>query len=196
MAIYHYDGTQKTPKNYVGYRVAVSVNGELRQKWYKDTKEKPKEAEEINRLWRFEQQLHKDTRNRERKERAKNSAYVTGIAGIKMKFISNGKRIVQGELKRYYIPAFVVAGSSNNKRFLRTFNIKTIGYDMAWFKACRFASEKYGETLLDQMLKKKPPVGQFHIIYRWQTQLGLNIPLASLPDELIEDGSRLEDLIN
>jgi len=197
MAIYHYDGTQKTPKNYVGYRVAVSVNGELRQKWYKDTKEKPKEAEELNRLWRFEQQLHKETRNRERKERAKNSAYVTGVAGIKMKFISNGKRIVKGKLKRYYTPVFVVSGSSNSKQFLRPFNIKTFGYDMAWFKACRYAAEKYGENLLDQMLKKKPPVGQFHIIYRWQTQkLGWNIPLSSLPDELIEEGSSLEDLIN
>ncbi len=197
MAIYHYDGTQKTPKNYVGYRVAVSVNGELRQKWYKETKEKPKEAEELDRLWRFEQQLYKDSKNRERKERANNSAYVTGIAGIKMKFIPNGRRVVKGELKRYYTPAFVVSGSSNGKQFFRPFNIKTLGYDMAWFKACRFASEKYGENLLDKMLKKKPPVEQFHIIYRWQAQqLGLNIPLSSLPDELIEKGSTLEDLIN
>ena len=68
---------------------------------------------------------------------------------------------------------------------------------MAWFKACRFASEKYGKNLLDKMLEKKPPVEQFHIIYRWQAQqLGLNIPLSSLPDELIEKGSTLEDLIN
>lgn len=196
MAIYHYDGTQKTPKNYVGYRVAVCVNGKLRQKWYKNTTEKPKEAEELDRLWRFEQQLHRDTKKRERKERVSNSPYVTGVAGIKMKFISNGKRIVAGKVKRYFTPAFVVSGSSNNERFLKTFNIKTLGYDMAWFKACQFAEEKYGANLLDKMLRKKPPVEQFHIIYRWQTQGGKKILPSSLPDELIAKGSSLEDLIN
>ena len=94
-----------------------------------------------------------------------------------MKFIPNGRRVVKGELKRYYTPAFVVSGSSNGKQFFRPFNIKTLGYDMAWFKACRFASEKYGKNLLEKILEKKPPVEQFHIIYRWQAQqLGLNIP--------------------
>ena len=196
MAIYHYDGTQTTPKNYVGYRVAVSVNGELRQKWFKKTEKKPKEADELDRMWRFEQGLYKDSRNRERKERVSNSAYVTGIAGIKMKFVSNGKRIVSGKLNRYYIPAFIVSGSADSERFLKKFNIKTIGYDMAWFKACQYAAEKYGANLLDEMLRKKPAVEQFHIIYRWQTQCGIDIPLTSLPDEILENGSSLEDLIN
>lgn len=195
MAIYHYDGTQKTPKSYVGYRVAVSVNGELRQKWYKGTTEKPKEADELDKLWRFEQGLFKDSRNRERKERISNSAYVTGVAGIKMKFVANGKRIVSGKLNRYYIPAFIVSGSVNGERFLKKFNIKTYGYDMGWFKACQYAAEKYGSNILDKMLSKKPAVEQFHIIYRWQTQRGIDIPLTSLPDEIIDNGSSLEDLI-
>ncbi len=196
MAIYHYDGTQKTPKNYIGYRVAVSVNGELRQKWYKGAEEKPAEAEELNRMWRFEQGLHQDSRNRERKERLSNSAYVTGVAGIKMKFASNGNKMVSGKMKHYYFPAFVVSGSVNGKRFTKAFNVKKFGYDMAWFKACHFASEKYGANLLDQMLKKKPQVEQFHIIYRWQTKCGSDIPKTCLPDEIIESGKTLEDLIN
>ena len=196
MAIYQYDGTQKNPKNYVGYRVAVCVDGKLRQKWFKGAESKPKEADELDRMWRFEQGLFKDTRNRERKERVSNSAYVTGVAGIKMKFASNGSQIVAGKIKRYFFPAFVVSGSTDGKRFLKSFNIKKYGYDMAWFKACHYAAEKYGMNLLDQMLSKKPHVEQFHIIYRWKTKSGFDIPQSCLPDEIIDNGTTIEDLIN
>ena len=106
MAIYHYDGTQKNPKNYVGYRVAVSVNGTLRQKWFKGAEEKPNEAVELDKMWRFEQGLFNDSRNRERTERVSNSAYVTGVAGIKMKFASNGSRVVSGKLKKILFSCF------------------------------------------------------------------------------------------
>ncbi len=190
MAIYHYDGSQKTPKNYVGFRVAVSVNGELRQKWYKDTKVLPKEAKVIESQWKFEQQLYKNQKMRERKELVKNSAYVTGVAGIKMKFQASIKRkkLSSGKTKVYrsYAPVFIVSGSTNSKRFIKRYNIKTLGFDMAWFKACQFAAEKYGETLLDKMLKKKPPVEQFQIIHRWQTKMGHNIPIDRLPNELLK----------
>ena len=185
MAIYHYDGSQTTPKNYVGFRVAVSVNGKLRQKWYKKTETLPKAAKELEKLWIFEQQLHKDSKNRERKELVKNSAYVTGVAGIKMKFAVNINRR-GNKVYRYYIPVFIVSGSTNGKRFAKRFNIKRFGFDMAWFKACQYAAEKYGPTLLDKMLKRKPSVKQFQIIYRWQTHCGKDIPFSSMPNELLE----------
>ena len=188
MAIYKYDGTQTTPKNYIGYRVAVSVNGELRQKWYKKTEELPKEAKALEKQWKFEQQLYKTSRIRDRKERAQNSAYITGVSGIKMKFEASKKRKkAYGKMKVYrsYAPVFIVSGSTNKKRFIKRFNIKTLGYDMAWFKACQYASEKYGKTLLDKMLAKKPPVEQFQIIYRWQTKNGHKIPVDRLPNELL-----------
>ena len=195
MTIYHYDGTQKNPKNYVGYRVAVSVNGKLRQKWFKGTKEEPREAKELDKMWRFEQGLYKDSRNRERKERLSNSAYVTGVAGIKMKFASNGRGLVSGKHKYYYFPAFIVSGSVNSERFVKTFNIKNLGFDMAWFKACQYAAEKYGPNLLDQMLSKKPRVEQFYIIYRWQSQSDSEIPVSCFPEEILKNGTTLEDLI-
>lgn len=189
MTIYHYDGSQTTPKNYKGYRIAVSVNGKLRQKWYKNTEELPKEAEVLHTQWKFEQQLYKDSRIRERKEKVQNSAYVTGVAGIKMKFITI-KKTRNGKVSRYYTPAFVVSGCSDSKPFIKTFNIKTLGFDLGWFKSCQYAAEKYGKTLLDSMLAKKPSVEQFHLIYRWQKKRGLDIPLYRLPNELLdEDGS-------
>jgi hypothetical protein len=185
MTIYQYDGSQKTPKNYVGFRVAVSVNGTLRQKWYKETTELPKEAKDLERQWKFEQQLHRTSKIRDRKEKAQNSAYITGVSGIKMKFITTKRTLASGKVRRYYTPVFVVSGCSKSKRFLKYFNIKTSGFDMAWFKACHYAAEKYGETLLDKMLRQKPSVQQFQIIYRWQKNLGMEIPTHRLPNELL-----------
>ncbi len=184
MAIYHYDGSQKTPPNYVGIRVAVSINGKLHQKWFKGKNADVKKAESIERQWKFEQQLHKTTRVRERKELVKNSAYVTGVAGIKMKFVVSKKKKGK-KVYRSYAPVFIVSGSVNSQRFAKNFNIKRFGFDMAWFKACQFAAEKYGSTLFDKMVVKKPSVEQFKIIYRWQTKQGLDIPVHRMPDELL-----------
>lgn len=189
MPIYHYDGTQKTPKNYVGFRVAVSVNGKLRQKWYKDTKELPAEAKQLEREWKFEQQLYKSSKVSERKERAQNSAYITGVSGIKMKFISIKKQVA-GKVTYYYTPVFIVSGSNNNKSFIRNFNIKTLGFDMAWFKACQYAAVQYEMSSFDKILARKPSVEQFHIIYRWQTKKGLNIPFYRMPNELLPEEER------
>ncbi|HIO91707.1 MAG TPA: hypothetical protein EYG68_02550 [Leucothrix mucor] len=184
MAIYQYDGSQKNPPNYVGYRVAVSINGKLHQKWFKGVKTKTKEMESLEREWKFKQQLHKTSRMRERKELVKNSAYVTGVAGIKMKFVVSSKR-KKKKVYRSYAPSFIVSGSVDGDKFSKKYNIKTLGFDMAWFKACQFAAEKYGSTLLDKMLAKKPNVEQFQIIYRWQTKRGLDIPLNRMPNELL-----------
>ncbi|MCK5902354.1 MAG: hypothetical protein KAG28_04330 [Cocleimonas sp.] len=182
MAIYVYDGTQKTPKNYIGVRVAVSINGKLHQKWFKGETDTT-EAKTIERQWKFEQQLYRSKKSRERKEPAKNSAYVTGVAGIKMKFIVNISR--RKSISRSYTPVFLVSGSTNSQRFQKRFNIKRLGFDLAWLKACQYASEKYGQTLFDKMLIKKPSVRQFHIIYRWQRKQGHDIPKHRLPNELL-----------
>jgi hypothetical protein len=186
MTVYRYDGSQKTPKNYVGVRVAVSVNGKLQQKWFPGITGECKEAEELERQWKFEQQLYKSKRMRERKEKAQNSAYITGVSGIKMKFVASIKRR-NNNVYRYYAPMFIVSGSVDRQKFIKKYNIKTLGFDMAWFKACQYAAEKYGTNRLDYMLAKKPSVQQFHLIYRWQTgQGGHKIPEERLPNELLE----------
>ena len=186
MTVYKYDGSQNTPKNYVGVRVAVSVNGILQQKWFPGVTGECKEAEELERQWKFEQQLYKSKRVRERKEKAQNSAYVTGVSGIKMKFVASIKRR-NDNVYRSYAPMFIISGSVDRQKFSKKYNIKTLGFDMAWFKACQYAAEKYGTTRLDYMLAKKPSVQQFHLIYRWQTgQGGHVIPQNRLPNELLD----------
>jgi hypothetical protein len=185
MAIYRYDGTQNNPPNYVGTRIALSINGKLHQKWFKGTDVCEKEVKALHQQWKMEQQLYQSTKARERKELAKNSAYVTGVAGIKMKFSASVKKRDSGKVYRYYLPVFIVSGSTNGERFIKRFNIKKLGYDMAWFKACQYAAEKYGSTLFDKMFKRKPSVKQFQIIHRWQTKCGHPIPLDRLPNELL-----------
>ena len=205
MAIYEYDGSDKAPSGYLGVRVSVSVNGTVRQKWFnyrKQGQEIPKMEQEAllfaakrtEREWQLEQMLHSEQRTRQRVEGHQNCAYKTGVAGIKMKFAVHKK--TRGTKKYcHYSPVFIVAGTHEKTRIRKTFSIKKYGYDMAWFKACSFTAEQYGFSSYDHLLKRKPPIHQFEIIYRWQNSQGHTIPLERLPDELLEtlDQTRVKE---
>jgi hypothetical protein len=203
MPIYENDkGTQ--------IRVAVSVGGKLRQKYYHPTspemlKRDRKKAKELELEWKFEANIIAAERKRQRKETGKSSAYVTGVSGIKMKFLVDTKyRPVRGSKSKkkrkvkYYTPAFVVSGSHNKKAFCKPFNIKTQGFDMAWFNAVNYLCTLKGIHGMDHLLEKKPPVEQFAVIYKWQCSLGHNIPWERLPDEFLaqDEEGEIESYIN
>ena len=118
-----------------------------------------------------------------REKRRVSSAYTTGVSGIKMKFISTSKSKLDNN-KRYYTPYFLVSGSTNGKRFIKPFNIIRFGYDMAWLKAVSYYAEQKRLSNFDHLLKRKPPVEQFYVIYNHQRSLGHDIPLRRLPTEL------------
>ncbi len=179
-------------------RVAVSVGGKLRQKYFhpKTPEALDKDRKAANRLeteWKFEANIIASDKKRQRKETATNSAYVTGVKGIKMKFVVDTKhRPTQGAKTkrkrkiRYYTPSFVVSGSQQGKIFCKAFNIKAQGFDMAWFKAVNYLCNMKEIHSMDKLLKKKPPVEQFAVIYKWQCQQGHVIPKKRLPDEFLE----------
>ena len=181
-------------------RVAVSVGGKLRQKYFhpKSADEftlDRKKAETIETEWKFEANLIASQKNRERREKRRSSAYVTGVGGIKMKFLVNTKNRPKRGAKtkrkrkvRYYTPAFVVSGSQNGKLYCKNFNIKTQGFDMAWFNAVSYLGSIKGIGSLDHLIRKCPPVEQFRIIFNWQSKLGHKIPEERLPNELLETG--------
>ncbi|CAA6811178.1 MAG: Unknown protein [uncultured Thiotrichaceae bacterium] len=191
MPIYEYDEGKRI-------RVAVSVGGKLRQKYYHPKTPTALEqdrmaAKKLESEWKFEANMIASQKNRERSEKRRNSAYVTGVGGIKMKFLVNTKhRHKRGDLsgkKRkisYYTPAFVVSGSQDNKLFCRHFNIKTQGFNMAWFNAVNYLCKVKGISNNDQFLRKKPPVEQFQVIMEWQRAQGHNIPEHRLPDEILD----------
>lgn len=199
MPIYEYDEGKRI-------RVAVSVGGKLRQKYFHPKTPEAmasdrKEAERLESEWKFEANMISSQKNRERNEKRRNSAYVTGVGGIKMKFLVNtkyrhkrGDRTGKKRKISYYTPAFVVSGSQNNKLFCRHFNIKTQGFDMAWFNAVNFLCKTKCISNNDQFLKKKPPVEQFQIIMEWQRSQGHNIPEHRLPDEIL-DGDHQKSIL-
>ena len=209
MPIYYYDGEQKSPPNYIGIRVAVMINSKLQQKWYtfrstaheggvlpeKEQQKRKKEAQELEHEWMLEKNLHSGIRLREAKEEPQNSAYVTGIAGIKMRYVKQTKRRYSkakkpGPKKRltyvFYTPFIIVNSSHKKEKFIKQFNVLTRGYDMAWYAAVSYFSEKKGINNFDHLLKRKPPIQQWTIIRNWQNKKGYEIPETRQPNELLK----------
>ncbi len=178
-------------------RVAVSVGGKLRQQYFhpktlEQLTSDRKKAKDVELEWKFEANLIASQKNKERKEKRRSSAYVTGVGGIKMKFLVNTKRRPRRGAKTkhkrkisYFTPAFVVSGSQDGKLFCKNFNIKTQGFDQAWFNAVSYLGEVKNIRSLDHLYKKKPHVVQFKVIYDWQRKLGHKIPEERLPDEYL-----------
>ncbi len=179
-----------------------------RQQWLgikdKDIDVVRKQAEKLLAEWEFEAMLEKSQRERLKLERPQNSAYVTGVSGIKMKFVrhikrrqSRAKKIKPGRKKTYistiYTPYFVVSGSTEGIKYIRKFNIKTLGFDMAWMKAVTYLADTKGIKQFRHLLSKKPSVDQFKLIISWQNNQGYEIPVHRLPNELLDEDNNLID---
>ncbi|WP_146203451.1 hypothetical protein [Leucothrix pacifica] len=206
-----YDHTEIAhPSGFRGFRVTRYFASEKknRQRWLgikgREISAVKKEAEQLLSEWELEAMLEKSQRDRLKVERPQNSAYVTGVSGIKMKFVrhvkrreSRAKKPKPGRKKIYtsviYTPYFVVSGSVEGKKYIRKFNIKTLGFDLAWLKAVSYLAETKRIKQFDHLLSKKPPVQQFKLIRNWQNQQGYEIPEHRLPDELLDESSAAND---
>jgi len=185
---------------FVGLRIVVKVGSDYRQKYYsfrnKSDEEKAKlmaTAQALNAEWNMERTLTQSIKERECKEiRRTSSAYTTGVSGVKMKFVRYHK-FRAGEKRAYYTPYFKVSGSTKNVRFDKLFNIKQLGYDIAWNNAVAYYAGKKGLSSYSHLLERKPPVEQFYVIYKYQVSLGHKIPLRRLPNEL--DPKPVEGLV-
>ena len=199
-----YDHTQSPhPSGFRGFRVTRYFASEKknRQQWLgikgKDIDIVLKAAEKLLADWEFEAMLEKSQRDRLKLERPQNSAYVTGVSGIKMKFVrhikrreSRAKKAKPGRKKIYtsiiYTPYFVVSGSIKGKKYIRKFNIKTLSFDLAWMKAVTYLAETKDIKQYSHLLSKKPSVDQFRLILTWQNNQGYEIPEYRLPNELLD----------
>jgi hypothetical protein len=189
MALYHYDGTQKNPPNYRGIRVNVMVMGKVKQKWFNfrttytteaEQKKVREEAEELNMRWLMEKNLNK----KEPEEKDRCAIFNTGVVNLKLKFLKK-RTYRDGNLWTHYTPVFNVQFHKNKKNYHKVFNIKTRGYDMAWFQACNYIAEYKGVNI-DSISHKKPPVEKMIMILDWQRRAGNKIPTHRLPDEIFE----------
>lgn len=177
---------------FIGVRVVVKVGDDYRQKYFgfrnaatKEARDKLRQqARELNAKWNMERELVQSRKEREcREKRRVSSPYTTGISGIKMKFAASTKKRA-GEMRKYYTPYFIVSGAHQTKRFDKRFNIKRMGYDLAWFKAVEFYASNKGISNYSHLLERKPPVEQFFVIYKHQSALGHGIHIGRLPSEL------------
>ena len=198
-----YDHTQLPhPSGFRGFRVTRYFASEKknRQQWLgikdRSIESVLKVAEKLLADWEFEAMLAKSQRDRLKHERPQNSAYVTGVSGIKMKFVrhikkrpTRSKKVKPGRKKVYtsviYTPYFIVSGSVESEKYIKKFNIKTLGFDMAWFSAVSFLAEVKKIKQFSHLLAKKPAVEQFRLIVAWQNSQGYEIPEHRLPDELL-----------
>ena len=192
MSIYEYkQGDHKA--GFIGWRVAVLVGDKYKQKYFNtrgitnqfelDVFEK--QAQQLNAEWNFERKLISNQKKLECKEvrNFASSIFNTGVSGIKMKFRIDSK-FRAGEKRKYYAPIFVVAGSTDKKRFFRVFNILKLGYDWAWMNAVQFYAEQKNMNHFSHLLERKPPVEKFIVIRRFVNSQGHDIPIARLPNEL------------
>ena len=191
------------PAKFIGLRVVVKVGSDYRQKYFsfkskkysktllndKEVENIRQEAKALNNTWNMERNFTQTMKERECKEkRRSSSAYTTGVSGIKMKFAAYGRHTPNKQPKEkqktYYTAVFKVSGSTNNTRFDKSYNINALGYDMAWLKAVMYYAKQKNLSSFDHLLKRKPPVEQFLIIYKHQCAQGHDIPLRRLPEEI------------
>ena len=188
--------------SFIGLRVVVKVGDDYRQKYFNFRKAADEEAIEkmrqdakkLNAEWNMERELVQSRKERECKEKRRvSSPYTTGVSGIKMKFAATRKKRC-GEIRKYYAPYFIVSGSYKGKRFDKLLNICSRGYDIAWFKAVEYYATQKKMSNYSHLLKRKPPVEKFYIIYKHQCSLGHDIPSRRLPSEL--DPKIVEELMS
>lgn len=178
---------------FIGLRVAVLVNKELKQKYFHFTvdglsvsldEEKALEerAKHLEDSWKYQQQAASEKRINQALEQF-SSVYGTGVRGIKMKFIAR-KKTRAGEQRTYYTPAFIVSGSNDNIRFCKSFNILTQGYQTAWTHAVLYYAINKSLSEPGDLLKRLPPVEKFMIIVKAMHRAGHKVPKRRLPVEL------------
>jgi len=145
---------------FIGIRVAVMVDKKLIQKYFsykiydKPKDELYKEASQYHSDLLLQKSLASSRNEKEAKEiRRTTSPYSTGVKGIKFTLSH----------RQCY---FYVQGSTNKVLFYKHFNIQTLGYDMAWFKACEFLQKQKDYSIFDLIYSRKPQKEMLLIAFR------------------------------
>jgi hypothetical protein len=178
---------------FIGLRVAVMVDNKRMQKYFSlivngfrvsvaEEKRIEEKAMQLEGSWKYQQQSSIIKRHNEAKEQV-SSVYSTGVRGIRMKFIIS-KKMRSGELRAYYTPVFIVSGSNNNKKFGKSFNIITQGYQSAWTYAVLYYAINKNLTEPSNLLQRLPPVEKFMVIIKEMHKSGHKVPKRRLPVEL------------
>jgi hypothetical protein len=192
MPIYEYNEGEH-PGGFIGLRVSVSINGKVKQKYFRFKKNNHeyislteenklrKQAEKLNNLWLKiqKQEQKKNKQNIDFYKHKRTSVYNTGIQGISARFIID-RKFRANRWIIYYYPAFRVQGAIDKKPYLKTFLIKK-SFSDAWIDAVNYYCELKNINDISPFLEKMPDKNQFKTIRLAMNKAGHNIPTSKLP---------------
>ena len=192
MSIYEYNEGDH-PGGFLGLRVTVSINGNVKQKYFRfkknhheyislvEEKALRKKAAKLHNEWmKLQKQAQAEAKKVEYFKHKRQSVYNTGIQGISMRFIID-KKWRQNQWKIYYTPAFRIQGMENKKKYLKTFYITDKSYSDAWIEAVIYFCKVKNIDDISPFLEKIPDKNRFKEIRRYMIKQGHNIPLSKLP---------------
>jgi len=183
MSIYKYDDENPHKAGFRGYRVVVSVNGMYKQKYFPLSAEK--EARNLEKELLFLQSLEQHKRMAEMTPNLR-SVFATPVNTIRQRFVRIKTTKPSGKVYDTFTPEYIVNGSYKNERYHKVFNIKERGADNAWMLAVN-AAASYKGLQPNKLFKRRPPLEQFYLIYKYQVeQLTYKIPLRRFPEELLK----------
>ena len=191
MSVYTYKENELN-SGFVGYRVAVMVDGKQKQKWF-STKGKTdleitalgKKARSLNNEFLMLKNLNKDLREKKCKDIPavmKVSSHSTGIRGIKLMFLERHKT---GNI--IYVPHVVVSFSYKKQRYSKIFRVKSERYADAWHQAVFFYSNIKKEVDISTLYARKPPLELLYVTFKHNIVGGMPMKVEHLPDELLEE---------
>lgn len=169
--IYRYDEYDH-PAGFIGLRVAVSIDGKVKQKYF-SLRERPgvfvslekelkliKEASKLDKKWRNEQAQAK--LENKRNAMPGKSLYTTRVKGISM-ISSFERKSRSGVEKIYRYLAFSIHISHERERFSTTVRLKKDGSNLgpAWKKAVDFVCKNKKMRNNKQLYQRKPTKKEF-----------------------------------
>ncbi len=154
MSVTLYDERNPHPAGFRGYRVAVMVDGNHKQRYftinqYETKATQHKEAHKINATWLQQKervQIHRDNQAIQ----TTRSNYGTDVRGIALKDVFNHDR--RGNPRAYKNRRFIVQGQHNGKPFGKNFLPTKAG----WKKAVAFLAKSKNLSRWKHLLERCP----------------------------------------
>jgi len=153
MSVVLYSHACPHPAGFIGYRVAVMIDGKHKQKYFSLNRapklEQHKKAHKLNARWLQEKERRQTYRDNQAIQSVR-SIHGTGVKGIALRYCYSPDK--RGNKKAYKHKRFVVQGSNNLKGFNRGFEVTTQG----WYDAVAYLAKQKQLSRWKHLLKRCP----------------------------------------
>ncbi len=188
MSFYTYDGTDHK-SGYIGHRISVMIDGKQKQKYY-STRGKSieeanilaKEAHRQEQEWLMIKNMSSSVRESscvDQPNKMKVSCNATGVTGVKLIFRGNSI----GGMRTPYIS---INFNYRKVRYAKAINVRDQGYMDAWNQAILFYATSREITDYSHLLKRRPPIEIWYVIFMEDLKKGDEMKISHLPKELLK----------